>query len=41
MKIRKFNEQEEIIEISNDRVNEIVQELNSINSLLQDKSEYT
>ena len=38
MIIKRFNEQEEIIEISNERVTEMIQELKRINSLLEDKS---
>ena len=35
MRIRKVNEQEELIEISNERVSEIIQELVKINSEIQ------
>ncbi len=38
MKIKRFYEQEEIVEISTDRVTDMIQELKQINSLLDTKS---
>lgn len=38
MKIKRFNEQQEIVEISTDRVSEMVSLLKQINSLLDNKS---
>jgi len=38
MKIKKFNEQEEIVEISNERVDEILSELQLINDKIEDQA---
>lgn len=38
MRIRKFNESDDLIKISNERVDEIINELSSISSMIDEKS---